>query len=233
VQGGRWQVARQSSVHVAGWIDRRKAHDSGACVIWISPRSGATLSAMEIEVSAEAKDKRLNRAVAVTVVVLSVVMGLGNIKDGNIVQNMDQAKADSVDRWNEYQATKTKAHIARTAREEIAVLAATGAAETAARPLLQSLDGDIAKYATEAPAMAREARRLADRYDSLNVHDDQFDASEALLSTAVSLAAVAALVESEWVLAASWAFAGCGLFMSICGFAGLSFHPDILSTLLG
>ena len=55
---------------------------------------------MEIEVSAEAKDKRLNRAVAITVVILSVAMGLGSIKDGNIVQAMDQAKADSVDRWN-------------------------------------------------------------------------------------------------------------------------------------
>ncbi len=57
---------------------------------------------MEIEISAEATDKRLNRAVAITVVLLSVATGLGNIKDGNIVQNMQQAKADSVDRWNEY-----------------------------------------------------------------------------------------------------------------------------------
>ena len=39
---------------------------------------------MEVEVSAEAKDKRLNNLVAVTVVVLSVATGLGNIKDGNI-----------------------------------------------------------------------------------------------------------------------------------------------------
>jgi hypothetical protein len=52
---------------------------------------------MEFEVSAEAKDKRLNRRVAITVVILSVVMGLGNIKDGNIVQAMDQAQAQSVD----------------------------------------------------------------------------------------------------------------------------------------
>ena len=48
---------------------------------------------MEVEVSAEAKDKRINRLVALTVVVLSVSMGLGNIKDGNIVQAMAQAQA--------------------------------------------------------------------------------------------------------------------------------------------
>ena len=45
---------------------------------------------MEIELSAEAKDKRLNRMVAITVVVLSVASGLGNIKDGNVVQAMSQ-----------------------------------------------------------------------------------------------------------------------------------------------
>ncbi|WP_164142337.1 DUF4337 family protein, partial [Serratia marcescens] len=67
---------------------------------------------MEIEVSAEAKDKSLNRKVSITVVVLSVFMGVCGIKDGNIVQAMQQAQSDSVDKWNQYQAAKTKLHIA-------------------------------------------------------------------------------------------------------------------------
>lgn len=184
---------------------------------------------MEIEVSAEAKDKRLNRAVAITVVLLSVAMGLGNIKDGNIVQNMEQAKADSVDRWNEYQATRTKSHIARTARVEIAALGAT----PAARGAVAGFDADIARYDREAPRLSAEAKAFADRYDTLNTHDDQFDASEALLSTAISVAAVAALIESGWVLAGAWVFGAFGLFMALCGFAGWAFHPDILSTVLG
>jgi hypothetical protein len=188
---------------------------------------------MEIEVSAEAKDKRLNRAVAITVVALSVVMGLGNIKDGNIVQNMEQAKADSVDRWNEYQATKTKAHIARTARLQIAVLAKSGPTAAAAQPALRSLDRDLVRYAVEAPALARQAKQMSARYEALNIHDDQFDASEALLSTAISVAAVAALVESNAVLIGAWVFAVFGLFMSFCGFTGAAFHPDLLSTVLG
>ena len=78
---------------------------------------------MDIELSAEAKDKRLNRLVALTVVVFSVAVGLGNIKDGNIVQNMAQAQANGLDRWNEYQATRTKLHIVEAARTEIAATA--------------------------------------------------------------------------------------------------------------
>ena len=78
---------------------------------------------MEVEVNAEAKDKRLNRLVAITVVVFSVFTGLCNIKDGNIVQAMQQAQANAVDSWNEYQATKTKLHITEASRTQIVLIA--------------------------------------------------------------------------------------------------------------
>lgn len=181
---------------------------------------------MEVEVSAEAKDKRLNRRVAITVVILSVFMGLGNIKDGNIVQAMQQAQLDSNDRWTEYQATRIKARVVESARAQLAAEPG-GAAQVAA------LDADDAKYKAEAPRLAADARALSDRYDALNVHDDQFDASEALISTAISIAAVAALAESGGLLAVGWAFGAFGMFMGLCGFAGWGFHPDVLSSLLG
>ncbi len=185
---------------------------------------------MEIEVSAEAKDKRLNRRVAITVVALSVFAGLCGIKDGNIVQGMQAAQSASVDGWNEYQAARTKLHIAETSRTQIAALAADPAR---AAPVLAGIDRDIARYRAEAPHLAAEARAQSDRYDALNVHDDQFDASEALISTAISVAAVAALVESTGVLWLAWAFGAMGVFMGVCGFAGWGFHPDILSNFLG
>lgn len=184
---------------------------------------------MEIEVSAEAKDKSLNRKVAITVVVLSVFMGLCGIKDGNIVQAMAQAQSASVDKWNEYQATKTKQHVAEASRIQIAALADP----KRAAPVLAGLDRDIAKYKAEAPRLAADAKAQSDQYDALNVHDDQFDASDAAVSTAISIAAVAALVESGWLLWAGWAFGAFGLFMGLCGFLGWGFHPALLSGLLG
>ncbi|GAO39565.1 hypothetical protein SCH01S_34_00180 [Sphingomonas changbaiensis NBRC 104936] len=185
---------------------------------------------MEIEVSAEAKDKSLNKQVAITVVVLSVFAGLCGIKDGNIVQAMQQAQSDSIDLWSEYQAARTKLHIAESSRVQIALI---GAGRPEAAALLADLDRNIVKYRVEAPSLAKRAKARSDAYDALNVHDDQFDASEAAVSTAISIAAVAALAESSWLLFASWAFGAFGLFMGLCGFAGWGFHPDILSTLLG
>lgn len=184
---------------------------------------------MEVEVTAEAKEKKINRLVALTVVVLSVATGLGNIKDGNIVQGMEQAQANSLDRWNEYQATRTKLHIVETARAQLAAAPTGGSVQKA----LATFDSDAAKYKAEAPKLAEQANAFSDQYDALNVHDDQFDAAEASLATAISIAAVAALTESWIPLAASWIIGAFGLFMTVCGFAGWPFHPDVLSTLLG
>ena len=190
---------------------------------------------MDIEVSAEAKDKRLNRLIAVTVVILSVFMGICNIKDGNIVQAMQYAKADAVDTWGEYQATKTKRHIVETARDQMRVMAtsAIGGGRRLADAQLTQLSSEIIKYQAEAPKLAAKANGFEVQYDALNIHDDQFDASDAMISTAISMAAVAALIESFGMLFFAWSFASFGLFMGICGFAGWSFHPDVLSNLLG
>lgn len=173
---------------------------------------------MEIEIGAEAKDKRLNNLVAITVVVLSVFMGLAQVKDGNIVQNMQQAQANAVDRWGEYQSTKTKLHIDETALAQLNLLAGAPPAAVAAERA--RLSGEIAKYGKEIPALRVQAQGFQDDYDALNVHDDQFDASDALISTAIAISAVAALTESMPALYAAWLFGACGLFMGLAGFFG-------------
>lgn len=190
---------------------------------------------MDIEVSAQAKDKRLNRLIATTVVTLSVIMGLCNIKDGNIVQAMQYAKADAVDAWGEYQATKTKLHIAKTANNELQIIAASAndTGRQMANVQMGKLVAESAKYQSEAPRLAAKAIGFEAQYNALNVHDDQFDASEAMISTAISMAAVAALIESFGLLYCAWAFGAFGIFMGLCGFAGWAFHPDILSNFLG
>jgi len=181
------------------------------------------------DLPAEGANKRLNRMVAVTVVVLSVCLGLCNIKDGNIVQAMTQSKADAVDTWGEYQATRTKLHIDETAAAQLAVLG-TGPGVAAQQVMLAA---EIAKYKTESPVLRAKAKAFEDNYDALNVHDDQFDAADALMSIGVSAAAVAAVVEMFGVLAMAWGFGGFGIVMGLAGFLGWSLHPAFLASFLG
>jgi hypothetical protein len=187
---------------------------------------------MDIEISAEAKNKALNRRVAITVVVLSVFLGVCKIKDDNLVQAMQQAKADSVDAWGEYQSTRIKLHNVQTALGEVQLLQHMGGGEAAAAQGA-ALTAEAAKYQNEAPVLAAKAKGFSALYDSLNVHDDQFDACDALVGIAVSAAAVAALTESATVLTVSWVFGALGILMGAAGFFRWSLHSDLLSRLLG
>ena len=184
---------------------------------------------MELEVTAEAKDKSLTRRIAITVVALSVFVALCHIKDENTVQGMERNEAHAIDTWNEYQANKTKQHLAENARVQLRVLAAPGKADAE----LAKLDGDIAKYKAQSPTLSDQAHEHETAYDSLRFHHDQFDAADAAISTAISLAAVAALMETVALLWVAWGFGAFGVFMGLNGFLGGSFHPGILSTLLG
>jgi hypothetical protein len=103
----------------------------------------------------------------------------------------------------------------------------------AAQKAIEAFDAQAAKYRAESPRLAREPQGFSDQYEALNVHDDQFDAAEASLATAISVAAVAALTESWLALATSWLFGAFGLFMTLSSFAGWGFHPTVLSTLFG
>lgn len=184
---------------------------------------------MDLDIDEVANDKRLNQMVALSVALLSVAMGLGNTKDGNIVQAMQVAKSDSVDRWSEYQASRIKGRIVDAELTTLSVFP-DSPARTAA---IASLNEQSAEYRTKSPVLAKEATALNDQYDALNVHDDQFDAAETLLAAAIAMAAVSALAASRWLLAVGWVFGAAGLFMEACGFLELPFHPDILSKLLG
>lgn len=181
--------------------------------------------------SPEGKDKTLNRLVAITVVTLSVFMAVANIKDDNLVQAMQLAKSNAIDTWSEYQATRTKAHIVDTARTEMALIAGDKPSP-AAVVALASMDKEAKKYAAEAPELRAKAQADDAQYDALNTHDDQFDMSDALISIAISLAAVAALAETRWLLFTAWGFGAFGLLMGIAGFAGWMIHPDALANFL-
>lgn len=180
---------------------------------------------MDIEIDAEAKDKRLNRMVALSVVVLSIFMGLAQVKDGNIVQAMAQAQSNAVDRWGEYQATRTKLHIDETALAQARVTPGL-------EPEQARLTAEIAKYRKETPALRSQAEGFQAQYDALNVHDDQFDAADAAIGVAVAVAAVAALSESFPALVVAWLFGGFGMLMGLAGFLGWALRSP-LATLLG
>ena len=181
---------------------------------------------------------RLNSIVAALVAVLATFMALCNIKDGNIVQAMQQAQARSIDTWSYYQAKSTKQHLAEGMRDQLLLQRAmNGTLSPEARALLErSIAGyeeKVRKYEGEKEEIKKQAEASQKEYDRLNVHDDQFDMAEASLSIAIALLGIAALTKKKWLVLVAVAFAAFGTVLGLAGFLGWSIHPEAIAKFLG
>ena len=184
-----------------------------------------------------ASESRLNAAVAIFVALTATFMALNNVKDGNIVQAMQQAQANGVDAWTYYQAKGTKQNLAISAREQVELLRDT--TPTMTPEVRAQFDKRIAeykaqekKYETEKEDIRHQAEGFKKQYDDLNVHDDQFDMAEALMSVAIALFGVTALTRKTWLLGLAIAFSAFGTLLGFAGFLGWNLHPDWLANLL-
>jgi hypothetical protein len=180
----------------------------------------------------------LNGVIAVLVAVSAAFMAICNVKDGNIVQAMAQAQAKSVDAWSYYQAKSTKQVIAQAAAEQLALRLDTesGLSERARQAIVakaESYRAEARRYESEKASIMAEAEGYQKEYDRLNMHDDQFDMSEAGLTLALALYAVTILTRKRWLFVVAIAFSALGIVMGVAGFAGWSLHPEWLARLLG
>ncbi len=181
-----------------------------------------------------AKRNRLNDLVAVTVVILTVFLAVGKIKDDNIVQAMQKAQSGAVDTWAEYQSTRVKLHVDENGLAQLRLLETAGTFDKAlATKQTAEYEADIKKYQQRSQETMAKAKALEAEYDRLNVHDDQFDISEAFISIAIAVAAVAALVDNFMLLYLAWASGITGIVFGLAGFLGWSIRPEFLVLLLG
>ena len=186
-----------------------------------------------MDIDTESDDKRLNKLVAVTVVILSVFGAITKVKDDNIVQAMQKAKSESVDAWAEYQAARIKLHVDENGLEQTRLLQSMGVDQALAGKQAAEYEFDIKKYQARSAETMAKAKALEAEYDRLNFRDDQFDFSDAFLSIAVALAAVASLADAWWLLYIAWGSSAVGLMFGLAGFLGLNLRPEWLAQLLG
>jgi hypothetical protein len=189
---------------------------------------------MDTDVKTESADKRMNDLVAVTVVILTVFMSISKVKDDNINQAMQKAKSESVDAWAEYQSARIKLHVDENGLATLRILETLGSIEKGlAAKQAAEYEADIKKYQERSQETMAKAKALEAEYDRLNYHDDQFDMSDAFLSIAVALAAVASLVDTYWLLYVAWGSGAFGVLMGMAGFVGLNLRPGWIAQLLG
>ena len=180
------------------------------------------------------KPSRLNPAVAITVALLATFMGICKVKDGNIVQAMQQAQADKVDHWAFFQARNIQEEIAKSTITQLRLQALTVPVEH--QPAYQAQITVYEALAKDQAEKKEALKTLAEKdqttYDNLNFHDGQFDLSDALIAIAISLLAVASLTQLWWLFGLSLVPAVFGVVMGLAGLGAWRIHPDALIKLL-
>jgi len=194
--------------------------------------SQAADAPLEKTASGEEPD-RLNSIVALAVAITATFTALCNVKDGNIVQAMAQDQANAVDAWAYYQAKGTKQNLAESTLDQLTLDRDMnpGLAADARRRLDAKID-DYGKrvrlYETEKAEIKQKAEGYQVDYDRLNVHDDQFDLAEALMSVSMALLGITALTRKRSLLVVGIVMAAVGALFGLAGFFRWGIHPDFI-----
>lgn len=196
------------------------------------------LDPVQDEVQEHARDSTFHGRIAAFVAVAATFMALCNVKDGNVVQAMQQAQARSVDQWAYYQAKGSKQHLAENTAETLqAILELNPGLEAGRRARVEgriaALEATARREGAEKEKIRADAEQAGKDYDAMNVHDDQFDLAEASLSVAVALSGVAALTGRRWLFGLGCAAGAVGFLFGLAGFLGWSLHSDFMARLLG
>ncbi len=180
------------------------------------------------------RPSRLNAAVAISVALLSTVMGVSKVKDDNIVQAMQQAQADKLDHWAFYQARNVREEVARAALVQLRLQApASGDSRSADwSAAIASYEKLAAEQARKKDELRQQAEQDQKTYDALNYRDDQFDLADAAIAIAIALLAIASLTQFWWLFALALLPSLFGTVMAIAGLAGWQLHPQFLARLL-
>jgi hypothetical protein len=184
--------------------------------------------------TADARARRLNTWVAVTVALLATFMGICKVKDDNLVQAMQQAQADKLDHWAFYQARNIRQEVAQSALDQLRAIQNTK--PIAARPAMDSVVARYKALVADQKAKKDSLRVAADAdqhtYDSINYRDDQFDLSDALTAIAISLLALTSLTQKRWLFGIAMIPTVLGVLMGLAGLAGWHLHPAALTQML-
>lgn len=155
-------------------------------------------------------------------------MALCNVKDGNVVQAMSQAQAHSIDAWSYFQAKSTKQSIAENALEMLKVQNPYGN-----EALIKKYTEQIDRYEKEKSEIKTQAEGFKKEYDDINLFDDQFDMTDALLTISIAMLGIASLTQKKWLLYFSSIVSLLGIILGLAAFMKISLHSDYISKILG
>jgi hypothetical protein len=183
-----------------------------------------------------ANESKLNSRIAIFVAITATFMAICNIKGGNIVQNMSKAQSKAVNSWAYFQSKSTKQNITENTIDVLhtELLSTTNLeAKKEIEKRIEKYKEKVERYEKEKNEIKAEAEAQEKLYDDLNIFDDQFDMTEALLSIAVAMFGLTALTQKKPLFYFAITLSAIGFVLGATGFMKISLHSDFIANLLG
>jgi hypothetical protein len=187
------------------------------------------------EAAAGRAKSRLHTLVAVTVALIATFMAICSVKSGNIAQAMEQDQAELIDNWGFYQARNIRQTVYEATADQLKLAAASAPAST--RNAYKKKIAEYEQWAADQDEKKKEpmakAQKAAEDYRARNVHDDQFDLSDAMLALAIALLATTSLTQKRWMYIVAMVPTLIGVIYGLAGLLGWGISSGVASRWLG
>jgi hypothetical protein len=99
--------------------------------------------------------------------------------------------------------------------------------------IIRKYEAQIARYDKEKAEIKKQAEGYQQQYDDLNLFDDQFDMTEALLTISIAMFGIASLTQRKWLLWFASGVSLLGIVLGLAAFMKVSLHSNFVSGILG
>lgn len=176
----------------------------------------------------------LDSWVGLMVVIIATFIGICNVKDDNIVQQMQLKQVDRNDNWAWFQARNIRQAVYEGVSAELSVPQPNETPEI--KSYREAKSEEFRKKAESQEKKAEKQKADAEQaqkdYDELNDKDDQFDLCDATLALSLALMGVTALTK-RWGLFYIALIPAClGFLMGLAGFCGWDTNFSIIKAII-
>lgn len=185
--------------------------------------------------AAKQATERFNNRVALAIAIFATFTAIGAIKGSNVGQNIQQAQVSSNDNWAWYQAVRTREDVGSYELLRLQQMARNHPSREEARLLadeVKAQQDELDHIRARKDQVQNDAKAADTRVGALNVFDDQYDISTALITISMSLLALCLLAQTRWLFWFALAPGVVGMLFGGAAMAGIPIHIDMLSQLL-
>ena len=192
------------------------------------------MAEIELSEKSSATNNPLDSWIGLMVVIIATFIGICNVKNDNIVQQMQLKQVERNDNWAWFQARNIRQAVYEGVAAELSVPQPNETPEI--KSFREAKSEEFKKKADSQEKKAEKQKADAEEaqqdYDKLNDKDDQFDLCNAALAVGLALMGVTALTKKWWLFYIALIPATLGFLMGLAGFCGWDTNFAIIKSII-